>query len=53
MDTTQLALFPDTAVVGSGQPKPWPVAETEPELEAPAVDPDQLAFGDAGDEEAA
>lgn len=39
----QLALFPDTAVTGSGQPKPWPVA-AEPEPETPAADPNQLAF---------
>ena len=53
MDATQLALFPDTAVTGSGQPKPWPVVETEPEPETPAVDPDQLAFDDQDAGEAA
>lgn len=46
MDTTQLALFPDSAVTGSGQLKPWPVAATEPEPEQSAGDPDQLAFDD-------
>jgi hypothetical protein len=46
MDATQLALFPDTAVTGSGQPKPWPTAAPEPEAETPVVDPDQLAFDD-------
>jgi len=53
MDATQLALFPDTAVTGSGQPQPWPVAAPEPEPETPAADPDQLAFDDTGAEEAA
>jgi hypothetical protein len=51
MDATQLALFPDTAVTGSGQPAPWPAATPEPETLA--VDPDQLAFGDTDDEDAA
>lgn len=48
----QLALFPDSAVTGSGQPAPWPVAAPEPAPETPDVDPDQLAF-DETDEEAA
>ncbi|MET9909765.1 hypothetical protein ABZZ74_23670 [Streptomyces sp. NPDC006476] len=46
MDATQLALFPDTAVTGSGQPAPWPAAAPDVESETPAADPDQLAFGD-------
>lgn len=41
----QLALFPDTAVTGSGQPKPWPV-EPEPVPETPVENLDQLAFDD-------
>jgi len=45
MDATQLALFPDTAVTGSGQPQPWPIAAAEPEDTAPA-DTGQLAFGE-------
>lgn len=49
MDATQLALFPDTAVTGSGQPVPWPVAKAEPEPEQPAADPDQLALDDTED----
>jgi hypothetical protein len=49
MDATQLALFPDTAVTGSGQPAPWPAAAPESEPETPAVDPDQLAFDDTED----
>ena len=49
MDATQLALFPDTAVTGSGQPKPWPTTQSEPEAETPTVDPDQLAFDDIED----
>ncbi|MET7688049.1 hypothetical protein ABZT06_08715 [Streptomyces sp. NPDC005483] len=41
----QLALFPDTAVTGSGQLKPWPAAETRPEPEPEtAVDPNQIRF---------
>lgn len=51
MDGTQLVLFPDTAVTGSGQPKPWPVAETEPEP-ATVADPSQIPL-DLGEEEAA
>lgn len=42
----QLALFPDTAVTGSGKPAPWPTATPEPEPETPIVDTDQLAFDD-------
>lgn len=49
----QLALFPDTAVTGSGKPRPWPAAAPEPEPETPAADPDQLAFDDTGAEAAA
>lgn len=45
----QLALFPDTAVTGSGKPAPWPTAAPEPEPETPAVDTDQLAFDDTED----
>ncbi|HEY6116118.1 MAG TPA: hypothetical protein VI172_09190 [Candidatus Dormibacteraeota bacterium] len=39
MDATQLALFPDAAVTGSGLPKPWPVAEAE--------NADQVTFDEA------
>jgi hypothetical protein len=47
MDVTQLALFPDAAVTGTGQPHPWPAVEPEPEPEdATPVDPNQLAFGE-------
>lgn len=42
----QLALFPDTAVVGTGQPRPWPAPEIKTESGTPAVNPDQLAFGE-------
>ncbi|WP_020135115.1 hypothetical protein [Streptomyces sp. 351MFTsu5.1] len=53
MDANQLALFPDTAVTGSGQPKPWPAVETMPEPKTPAVDPNQFAFDDEDGEAAA
>lgn len=36
MDAKQLALFPDTAVTGSGQPAPWPSVAPEPEPAAAA-----------------
>lgn len=49
MDATQLALFPDSAVTGSGRRAPWPTAAPEPEPEA-AVDPNQLAFDDTDPE---
>jgi len=49
----QLALFPDTAVTGSGKPAPWPTATPDPEPETSAVDTDQLTFDEAGEEEAA
>jgi hypothetical protein len=42
----QLALFPDTAATGSGQPFPWPAAEPAPEPETAPVDTSQLAFGE-------
>lgn len=44
----QLALFPDTAVTGTGKPAPWPVAADEPEPETAPVNPNQipLAFGE-------
>ncbi len=45
-DMTQLELFPESAVTGTGRPNPWPLPEIRvtAEAEAPAVD--QLAFGD-------
>lgn len=46
----QLALFPDTAVTGSGQPRPWPVTPPEPEVETPAGNPDQLTFEEGDDQ---
>lgn len=49
----QLTLFGDGDVTGSGQPYPWPAADAEPETETPSVNPDQLAFDDAGTEDAA
>jgi hypothetical protein len=47
MDATQLALFPDDALTGTGKPRPWPVAKAEPEAasETP-IDPNQIAFGE-------
>jgi hypothetical protein len=43
----QLALFPDTAVTGSGQPRPWPAVEPQPEPDITAdVDTGQIAFGE-------
>lgn len=36
MQYTQLALFPDSAVVGTGRPHPWPAAEEVAEVPAPA-----------------
>jgi len=42
----QLALFPDAAVTGTGQPHPWPVAEPQPEPDTAPVDTGQLAFGE-------
>lgn len=48
----QLALFPDSAVTGSGRPAPWPVAEPEPETVPDAVDPDQITFDEAEGEAA-
>ena len=44
MDQEQLTLFADDAVTGTGHPRPWPTAAVEPELEAPAEDPNQIAF---------
>lgn len=43
----QLALFPDAAVTGTGQPFPWPAVDPAPEPETTTpVDPNQLAFGE-------
>jgi hypothetical protein len=46
MDATQLALFPYSAVTGTGKPVPWPTVAPESEPETSAVDSDQLAFDD-------
>ena len=48
----QLALFPDSAVTGSGRPAPWPAADAEPDVEPAPVDPDQITFDEAEEEAA-
>ncbi|HEY3480974.1 MAG TPA: hypothetical protein VGL02_18930 [Streptomyces sp.] len=48
----QLALFPDSAVTGSGQPAPWPVAAAETETVPDGVDPNQITFDEAEEEAA-
>lgn len=40
MQQEQLALFGDDQLVGTGQPHPWPIAETETNT----VNPNQLTL---------
>lgn len=42
MQYVQDTLFPDTDLVGSGRPRPWPVADGEPETEAAPVQAEML-----------
>jgi len=47
MQQEQLALFGDDAVVGTGQPHPWPTTDrSADETAVPAQDPNQIAFDD-------
>ncbi|MFD8088720.1 hypothetical protein [Streptomyces malaysiensis] len=52
----QLALFPIAAIVGTGRPRPWPVAtdQTDDTDTPPAQDDElPLAFGEQQEERAA
>ncbi|MGA4875928.1 hypothetical protein [Streptomyces lydicamycinicus] len=41
---TQLQLFPDTAVTGSGKPRPWPLVVADTEKLAGPPQAEQLPF---------
>ncbi|MEE6264961.1 hypothetical protein ACJ6WD_09495 [Streptomyces sp. VTCC 41912] len=41
---TQLQLFPDSAVTGSGKPRPWPLVVADDETPATAPQTEQLPF---------
>lgn len=48
MQFTQDALFPDTDVVGTGRPHPWPAPEVEPQ-QTVTVQAERLPFDEDGD----
>lgn len=46
MQYVQDTLFPDTDLIGSGQLRPWPAVEDEPETESAPVQAEMLPVGE-------